>query len=106
MKTFPKFTTVDTNKLQPVELIHMDSVFDNVTYIRGFTFILTEVCENTRILWIFPTVYKWSPVCIICFIPTIPKNEKHPCRHVTVYEDGALENPTDVTNLLVDDFSI
>ena len=27
-----------------------------------------------------------------------------PCRHVSVYEDSALVNKTDVTNLLVDEF--
>ena len=41
MTTLPKRTTVDTSNLQPGELIHMNFALYNVTYIRGFTYMLT-----------------------------------------------------------------
>ena len=33
-------------------------------------------------------------------------NEQHPCRRLIVEKDCALENSTDFTNLIVDDFNI
>ena len=104
--TLPKGTTVDTSNLQPRELIHMDFYFYNVISILGITSILTVVCEKTRIIWVFPTASKQSPVCIIHLILTTLNNEQHPWKHVIFDEDGALENPTDVTNLLVDELKI
>ena len=65
---FPQRKKVYTNKLQPVELIHMDFPFCNVTYIRGSTSMITVVCVKTKMLWVFPTAYKLPPVRIICFI--------------------------------------
>ena len=53
MKTFPKGTTFDTNNLKPVEVTHMYFAFYNVTYTKGSTSVLTVVCENTRMLWLF-----------------------------------------------------
>ena len=50
MKNSPKGTTVDTTNLQPGELIHMDFDFYNMTSIRGFTSMLTVVCENNRMI--------------------------------------------------------
>ena len=41
MKTFPKVATVYTTNFQPGELIHMDYALYNVTYIWGFTSMLT-----------------------------------------------------------------
>ena len=70
MKTPPKGTIVDKNNLQPGELIQTNFVFYNVTSIRGFTSMLTVVCENNRMLWLFPTASKQAPVCIIRFILT------------------------------------
>ena len=78
----------------------MDFAFYNVNSIRGFTSMLTVFCENTRMLWVFPTVSKRSPGRIIRFILTKLKNEQYPCKRVRVYEDGALEDSTDVTNLI------
>ena len=49
-KTFPKVTTVDTNNLQPGELINVYFSFYNVTLIRGFNSIITAVCEKTVII--------------------------------------------------------
>ena len=68
MTTFPKVTTVYTHNLQPGELIHTDFSFYAVTSIRGFTSVFTVVCAETRIIWVFPTSSKQSPVRIICFI--------------------------------------
>ena len=56
------------NNLQPGELIHMDFDFYIVTYICGFTSIITVFCAKTRMLWIFPTVYKQAHVRIICLV--------------------------------------
>ena len=75
MTNLPKFTTVDTKKLQPGELIHMDSAFYNVTSIQGFTYMLNAVCAKTRMLWLFPTATKISPFHIIHFILTALNNE-------------------------------
>ena len=58
MKTLPKGTTFDTTNLQPVEFIHVDFAFYNITSIRGFNSMLTVVCANTRILWICINVPK------------------------------------------------
>ena len=106
MKTLPKLTTVDTNKLQPGGLIHMGFAFYNVNSIRGLSYMLTIVCENTTMQWVLPTASKRSTVSIIHFILTTPNNEQQPCKCVRVDEYGALEKSTDVTNLLVDDFNI
>ena len=68
--------------------------------------MLAVVRVKTRILWVFHTAYKRAPVIIIRFV-LIPSNiEKHPWRCMRVDKDGALSKSTDVTNLLVDDFSI
>ena len=50
MTTLPKGKTVDTTNLQPVEIIHMDLDFYNVTSIRGFNSMLNVVCANTIML--------------------------------------------------------
>ena len=68
--------------------------------------MLTVVCENTVMLWVFPTAYKIPPFPIIRFILTILNNEQHPLTRVRVDEDGALENSTYVTNLLIEEFKI
>ena len=80
----------------------MDFYSYNLTYIQGFTSILTADFSKTRILWVFITASKKSSVIIICFILTAFKNEKHPCRRVRFNEDGALEKSSGVTNLIVD----
>ena len=106
METFPKGTTLDTTNIQLGELIHMHLAVYDVTYIRGLTSILTGLCENTRIIWVFLTASKRVPVSIIRFILTTLENEQHPCKHVRVDEDGALSKSTDITSLLIDDFNI
>ena len=90
MQTFPKATTVDTNNLQPGELIHVEFSFYDVTSVCGLTTMITVVCTNTIRLWIFTTVSKRYPVPIILFVLTTLKNEQHPCKRVRVDEDGAL----------------
>ena len=67
-------------------------VFYKITYIRGFTFMLTVVFEKTRMIWIFPTASKRYPVHIIHFILTMLNNEQHTCKRVKIDEDGALKN--------------
>ena len=84
MKTLPKGATVGTTNLQPGELIHMDFSFYSVTFIRGFTCMLTIVCANTRMICVFYTVSKTKPVYIIHFIITTLNNEQHPCKCVIV----------------------
>ena len=68
MKTLPKLTTVDTNNLQPGELIHTDFAFYNVTSICGFTSMITFVCTKTIMIWVLPTASKQPPFHIIHFI--------------------------------------
>ena len=58
MTTLSIGTTVDTNNLQPGELIHMDFSLYNMTSILVFTSIITVVFTNTRMLWILPIAYK------------------------------------------------
>ena len=106
MTTINKGTTVNTINLQPGELMHMEFAFYNVTSIRGFTSMLTVVCAKTKMLWVSPTAPKRAPVRIIRFILKTLMNEQHPCKIIRVDEDISLENSTDVTNLLVDDFKI
>ena len=60
MTTINKGTTVDTIKIQPRELIHIDFAFNNKTYICDFTSMLTVFCENNRMLWVFTMVSKIS----------------------------------------------
>ena len=74
MTTFHKGTTVDTSNLQPGENIHMKFALYNVTYVRGFTSMITFICATTIMLWLFPTVYKLAPVNIIRFIITTLNN--------------------------------
>ena len=100
MTTFHKGTTVDKTNLQTGEIIHMDFAFYNVTSTPVFIYILPVVCENTIMLWLFPTAYKRAHVHIIRFILTTLNNEQHTCRHVIVKEYGALVNSTDLPTLL------
>ena len=106
MKTPPKGTTVDTNKLQSGELIHINLDFYSVTSIHGFISTLVVVFEKTRMLWVFTTTSKCPPIRIINFILTKMNKEQYPCKCVRVDKYGALENSTEVTKLLVDDFRI
>ena len=101
-KTIKKVPIVDTSRLHPRELVHMEFAFYNVTSIRGFTFMIIVVCANTRILWAFPTASKRAPLRIIHFILTTLLNKQNPCKRVRVDGDSALANSKDVTNLLVD----
>ena len=39
--------------------------------------MITVVCDKTRTLWVFTTAPKISPVRMIFFILTMPKNEKY-----------------------------
>ena len=89
-----KGTTIDTNNIQPGELIHMDFDFYNVISIRGFTSMITVVCAKTITIWVFHTASKRDPVHIIFFILTTLKNEQHPYKRVRVYEDGSMEKLT------------
>ena len=57
-------------------------------------------------LWIFPTAPKIAYVRIIRFTLTTILNEQHPCKRGRVDNYSALENTTDVTNLLVDELKI
>ena len=77
MTTSPKGKTVDTTNLQPGELIHINCAFYKVTSVRGFTSIITVVCEKTIIIWVFPTASKRSPVQIIYFVLPTLKIEKY-----------------------------
>ena len=76
MTTFIEGTTVDTNSIQLEEIIHIEFKFYNVTFICGFTYMLTVVCENTTMLWKPPTASKQYPVRIIRFILILLKNEQ------------------------------
>ena len=87
MTTLPKGATFDTSNLQPGEIIHTDFTFYNVTSIRGFTSILSVICENTIMLWEFLTASKRAPVHTIRFILTTLENEQRPCKFVRVDED-------------------
>ena len=104
--TINKGPTGDTSNLQPVEIVHIDFVFYNVTSIHGFTSILTVVCEKTKIIWEFPTASKLAPIHIISFFLTTLLNEQNPCKRVIFDEDSALINSTKVKNLHVDEFKI
>ena len=75
MINFPKLKTVDTTNLQPGEIIHMYFALYDMISIRGFTSMLTVVCENTIMLWVFPTESKKSLFHIISFILTTLKNQ-------------------------------
>ena len=106
MTNFSKGTKVDTSKLQPGELIHVEFSFYNVTSIHVFTSMLIVVYENTIMIGVFPTASKQAPFRIIRFILKTLNNEQHPCRCVRFDEDGALEKSIYVTNLLVHSFKI
>ena len=92
MATLPKGTIVETTNLQPGELIHTDFDFYNATSICGFTFTLTVLYANIRMIWLFTTEYKIYPIRIIGFILTTMKIEQHICKHVRFDEYGALKN--------------
>ena len=90
MTTFSKVTTVDTTNLQPGELIHVEFSFFDVTFIHGFTSVITGVCENIIMIWLFHTASRLAPDRIILFILTTLKNKQHPCKCVRVDEDGCI----------------
>ena len=68
--------------------------------------MLNVVCEKTRIIWVFITESKQPPVRILRFTLTTSKNDQHPCKCVKIDKDSELENSTNLTNLLVDEFNI
>ena len=80
--------------------------FYNATPIRGFTSILTVVCEKTIIMWVLPTASKREPLRAINFILKTLMNEQHPCKIIRVDEYSALVNSIDVKNLLIDELKI
>ena len=78
MTNINKDKIVDTSNLLLGELIHTIFAFYNVTSINGFTSMIKEICEKTRMIWVFPTASQRASVQIIRFILTTPKNEKSP----------------------------
>ena len=98
ISTRPNGTTFYTSNLQPGEIIHMDFVFYNVTSIIGLNYILTIVCANNIILWVFHNTSRQSPGRIIHFFLTTLKNKQHPRKCVRIDEDYDLENSTYFTN--------
>ena len=106
MTISPKDKTVETTNLRPGELLHMEFALQNVAYTQGFTSMITVLHVKTTTVWILPTASKQPPIRIILFMLTTLNDENHTCRHVRVNEDGALEKPADVTNLIVEKFSI
>ena len=70
MTISPKGETVNTPNVQPADLLHMCFALYNSNSTHGFTIILTGVCDNTIMIWIFPTASKQPPVRIIHFILT------------------------------------
>ena len=101
MGIFAGGTTVETTNLQLGDILDLDFTFYHVILVCGFTEILTVVCANTRILWIFPTASKLSPVRIICFVQKKLNNEKHPYKRMIVDEYDALGKTTEVTDIFV-----
>ena len=68
--------------------------------------MLNIACSKNEMLFVFPTASKISTVHIIHSILTQFNNEQHLRKFMRFDKDGALENSTDVTKLLVDDFRI
>ena len=68
IKPSPKVTTVDTNKPQLGEFIHIFVALNNVTSIHRFTEMLNVVCSKTIIIWVLPTAFRQSSVHVIQFI--------------------------------------
>ena len=58
MTTSPKVKTVDTTNLLPGEIIYVDFDFYNVNSVPGFTSMITVVCANNIMLWVFTTAFK------------------------------------------------
>ena len=105
MTTSPKCTIVDTTHLQLGELVHVHLAVYIVTSAIELSYMLTVLCAENITIWLFPAESKRPPVRKVCFIITELKNEQHPFKPVRVDKDCALEKSTDVTNLLVDEFS-
>ena len=70
----------------------MDFYLYNVIHIQGFKYIITLVCENTRIVWVLPNASEKASLRVICFIITTLNNAQHTCKCVRIDEDGALKN--------------
>ena len=70
MAAFSKGKNVYMKNLKPGELIHMYFALHNVSSVLGFTSVITVLCANTIILWVYPTASKRGPVEIIRFIST------------------------------------
>ena len=54
--------------------MHMKFALYNVTSIRGFNYMLSVVCANNIMLWIFPTLSKQAPLHRIRLILSIFNN--------------------------------
>ena len=98
MRTPPKVETLETTNLQSGEILNLESIFYNLTYIRGFTATLTVVYAKTRMLWTPPTESKRALVRIIRFILTTFNNEKLPYRFMIVNEYGSSDGIYDEVN--------
>ena len=65
--------------------------------------MLTGVCANNAMIWLFHTASKIAPVHVILFILTTLNNKQHQCKCVRVDEDGTLKSQQmSLTFLLMD----
>jgi hypothetical protein len=58
----PKGKTIDTNHIEPGELLHIDFSFWDTQSHRGFTTMLLIIDAKTRMLWLFCSSSKRAPI--------------------------------------------
>ncbi len=97
----PKGHTVDTTHLRRGELLHIDFAFWDITSLRGFTSMLSIIDAKTRMLWLFCTASKGSPIHIIEYLLDMLHKENCSPMTIRVDEEGSLARCADFTKFLI-----
>ena len=90
-------TTV-VSKCAPGFMLHMDFAFSNVESIRGCTSNFVAIWSTTSYPFGFPSRSKRPPLDILKFLVTTLRNQDKKVVFTRVYEDGALERPSEFMN--------
>jgi hypothetical protein len=89
-----KGKTVDTSKLQPSELFHIDFTFWDVLSHHGFNAVLMIIDAKTIFVWLFCTSSKKPLLHNLWWFFAKIRHEKHALAPIQVDEDEALAKST------------
>jgi len=97
----PKGKTIDTNHIEPGELLHIDFSFWDTQSHRGFTTMLLIIDAKTRMLWLFCSSSKRAPIQTLEYFFRLLHLDNKPPKTIRVDEDGALARNFEFNKLLL-----